>query len=514
MVYEDAEKLYAEVRKEGEELIEEAFTALLPKSIPLSEPTLKLKKSGTLVAFNTTFFPRRDVVKVPLVGGSASRLRSQVVQVSKDGTSGFALMDCSSGGSLSLCSGLYADCMPTSVFTNGSDHFVLRNSSMQLTISKGRITSLFDVELERELIPAGETGGLVIFDDRPNYWDAWDVEIHHLETPHPLEFSNISVAAEGPLRASIKSEFKYRQSTITITISLDAITASVKNTSRPLFIFDAVVDWHERHEFLKFELPLNIHNDYATYETQFGYVQRPTHKNTTWDMAKFEVCGHKYADLSEFGYGVAILSESKYGFSCRGNVLRISLLRAATAPDAEQDQGLHEFSWAVMPHKGHFLESDVPMAAYLFNSPLHMRYLLEEGAQAPMLKLLRPFSVGGASNVFLETVKRGLHDVFGSSDISSSTTTVVLRLYEAFGGHAQTKLKIASHISVVKAVTTNLLEDEGSELDLLKEEDLSSSIKLSFHGFEVKTLILKIGTSVVTSDVKSSSKRESWVTVD
>lgn len=114
MVYEDAEKLYAEVRKEGEELIEEAFTALLPKSIPLSEPTLKLKKSGTLVAFNTTFFPRRDVVKVPLVGGSASRLRSQVVQVSKDGTSGFALVDCSSGDSLSLCSGLYADCMPTS----------------------------------------------------------------------------------------------------------------------------------------------------------------------------------------------------------------------------------------------------------------------------------------------------------------------------------------------------------------------------------------------------------------
>jgi hypothetical protein len=87
------------------------------------------------------------------------------------------------------------------------------------------------------------------------------------------------------------------------------------------------------------ELPLNIHNDNATYETQFGYVSRPTHKNTTWDMAKFEVCGHKWADLSEYGYGVAYLSESKYGFACQGNVFRISLLRAPTAPDAEQDQG-------------------------------------------------------------------------------------------------------------------------------------------------------------------------------
>ena len=106
---------------------------------------------------------------------------------------------------------------------------------------------------------------------------------------------------------------------------------------------------------------MDIHSDVATYETPFGHVQRPTHKNTSWDAAKFEVCGHKvprslvsappslssisrvrwaqYADLSEFGYGVAILSESKYGFSCQGDVLRISLLRAATAPDAEQDQG-------------------------------------------------------------------------------------------------------------------------------------------------------------------------------
>lgn len=87
-------------------------------------------------------------------------------------------------------------------------------------------------------------------------------------------------------------------------------------------------------------------------------------------MAKFEVCAHKFADLSEFGYGVAILSESKYGFSCIGNVLRISLLRGATAPDAEQDQGEHRFSWGVYPHVGGFLESDVPVAGFLYNSPL------------------------------------------------------------------------------------------------------------------------------------------------
>ncbi|KAL6305038.1 glycosyl hydrolases family 38 N-terminal domain-containing protein [Sparassis latifolia] len=506
MVYEDAEKLYAEVRKDGKDLIEKAFEALIPRSIPLTEASAKAAKSGKLVAYNTTFFPRRDVVKIPLAGG-ASSLRSQAVQASEHGLTGYALMDGSAASGLASTTGLYADSMPVSVFTNGSDHFVLRNTSVQLTIAKGRITSLVDVELGRELIPQGQTGGLVIFDDRPNYWDAWDVEIHHLEKPQPLEFSNIRIAAEGPLRASLKSEFKYRQSDITVTVP------SMKKDSRSFFRFDAVVNWHERHEFLKFEIPLNIHNDFATYETQFGHVQRPTHKNTTWDIAKFEVCGHKYADLSEFGYGVAILSESKYGFSCPGNVLRISLLRAATAPDAEQDQGIHEFSWALMPHKGHFLESDVPVAAYLFNSPLHLRLLPEEGAHMPLQAVKQPFVIEGATNVFLETVKRGLHDEFKTSDLAAPTT-IVLRLYEAYGGHAQIKLKIADHIPVAKVVTTNLLEDEGPEVKVFAEKDRTSSLKLDFHGFEVKTVKISLGKHAVSASDGTSVKRDSWVRVD
>ncbi|KAI0632608.1 glycosyl hydrolases family 38 N-terminal domain-containing protein [Trametes polyzona] len=504
MVYDDAEKLYAEVAKEGETLIEEAFKAIFPASVSLADPAYKSKKSGTVVGYNTTFFPRRDIVEVPLVG-AAARLRSQVVQTSKDGTVGLALMDCLTPGGLSYSTGMYADCSPVTATRVAEDHFVLRNSSVQLTLLEGRITSLVDVALDRELIPEGETGGLVIFDDRPNYWDAWDVEVHHLEKFKKLRFTNVSVVAEGPLRASLKAEVRFGQSTIKVLISLDAIPASLRKNSRSFFRFDAEVDWHERHEFLKFEVPFDIHNDNATYETQFGHVQRPTHKNTTWDIAKFEVCGHKYADLSEYGYGVAILSESKYGFSCRGNILRISLLRAATAPDAEQDQGKHEFSWAVMPHEGHFLESDVPVAAILFNSPLHVR-LLESTADAPLLEIKPGFSIEGAPNVFLETVKRGLDDDFSKHDAASPT--IVLRLYEAYGGHAQVKFKIASHIPVVKAIVTNLLEDEVEELNLLQTADSSLAVKLKFHGFEVKTVKLTLGKP------GSLPKRDSWVTVE
>ncbi|KAJ3559346.1 hypothetical protein NM688_g401 [Phlebia brevispora] len=515
MVYEDAEKLYAEVSKDGQALLEAAFNTLLPPSVALDAASAP-KAAGEIVGYNTTFFRRRDVVAVPL--GGIQQLKSQVIQVSKDGNTGYALLDCSEDGHVSRCSGLFAHCMPPSgllpsyfislarplthlqVYTNSSDHFVLRNSSVQLTISNGRITSLLDVELGRELLAKGQTGGLVIFDDRPNYWDAWDVEIHHLETPHPLEFTNVSIITDGPLRAGVRSVIKYGQSTITVTISLDAITATVKPGSRSYFLFDAEVDWHERHEFLKFELPLDIHNDFATYETQFGHVQRPTHKNTTWDMAKFEVCGHKYADLSEYGYGVAILSESKYGFSCRGNVLRISLLRAATAPDAEQDQGQHAFSWAVLPHKGSFLESDVPMAAYLFNSPVYVRLLSKDITQAPLLQTESPFYIESASNVFLETIKRGEDDQFSKP---SSSMTVVLRLYEAFGGHAKAKLKIAGHVSLAGAYITNLLEDEEEPLQIQRTpgmQDSTSYLTLDFHSFEVKTVKLHIGPSATISD--------------
>jgi len=371
----------------------------------------------------------------------------------------------------------------------------LGNEAVQITVAGGRITSLFDVRLKRELIPQGQTGGLSIFEDHPNYWDAWDVEIHHLEKVQQLKFENVKVTASGPLLGAVETEVKYGKSTIKVTISLDAVEAPLPYFFNQ-FVFSADVDWHERHEFLKFELPLDIQSDVATYETPWGHVQRPTHKNTTWDAAKFEVCGHKFADLSEFGYGVAILSESKYGFSCQGNVLRISLLRAATAPDAEQDQGKHEFSWAVLPHRGHFLQSHVPIAAYLFNSPLHVRCVPKGGAvvatvpDPPFLLFAREPSV------VLETLKRGDLDADGKD----GPRTIVLRLYEAFGGHASVGLLISVG-KVVAAYETNLLEDDAGLEALALErtggegggQQLSGetvSIRLEFRGFEVKTIKL------------------------
>ncbi|KAI5117584.1 hypothetical protein M0805_004579 [Coniferiporia weirii] len=532
MVYEDAEVYYAEVAKKGRALFNEALSILLhpAASIALSPsdptPLAALPKPrpgagpGSVVAFNTTMFARRDVVQVPLAGTGGSRLCAAVVQAAEDGKTGYALVQAEHGLGLASLRGMFADCSAASVHTTGSGDFTLRNDLVEMTISGGRITSLLDKKIGRELIAQGESGGMVIFEDRPGYWDAWDVEIHHLEKRTPLAFSDVKIVAKGPLRAAVSAEVQFGQSRASVTISLDAIPASVAPNSRPYFRFDAVVDWHERHQFLKFELPLDIYNDNATYETQFGFVQRPMHKNTTWDAAKFEVCGLKYADLSEYGYGVAILSESKYGFACTGNILRISLLRGATAPDAEQDQGTHEFSWAVLPHVGHFLQSDVPQAAYLFNSPLHMRFIPEEGAGSSALSSMGrpPFSIRGAPSVILETVKRGDSDALGNV---TKPQTIVLRIYEALGGHARAVLRVAGALGVMRAYITNLLEDELSELcveravratetsdsgggsDIDSDVDGGSvDIVLNFRGFEVKTVKLVLGNA--GADTRSS----------
>jgi alpha-mannosidase len=218
---------------------------------------------------------------------------------------------------------------------------------------------------------------------------------------------------------------------------------------------------------LKFEVPLDISSDQATYEIQYGVLQRPTHKNTTWDAAKFEVCGHRFADLSEFGYGVALLNDCKCedrfsspifplpsqarltifffltdGYACEGSYLRLSLLRASTSPDPRQDQGIHKMRFGILPHRGHFLESDVPQVATAFNNPIHLRYaprnISSRNLLAPVTEIFKVEGLG-ARNVILDTVKRGEDDTFGFHS-RKPVRTVVVRLYEAFGGRANVHL--------------------------------------------------------------------------
>lgn len=164
----------------------------------------------------------------------------------------------------------------------------------------------------------------------------------------------------GPLRAALKLCRTYRDSTITQTIRLSA-------GSRRLD-FHTGVDWHEQHILLRVAFPLNVLNTVATYDIQWGEIQHPTHGNTKWDYARFEVPGQKWADISEGGFGVALLNDCKHGYSAQDNVLKLSLIKSSTSPDLHADQGHHEFTYALLSHAGNL--SEVRLKARRLNDPV------------------------------------------------------------------------------------------------------------------------------------------------
>jgi alpha-mannosidase len=211
-------------------------------------------------------------------------------------------------------------------------------------------------------------------EDIPNNYDAWDIDSFHLEKQEHLAFKNVRVLENGPLRGVLGADISRGGTTINVKISLDAVAASMGPDARSLIRFDATVDWRASHTILKFEMPTTILAEEAIYDVQFGFVKRPTHRNTSHDAAKFEVCGHTFADVSEYGYGVAILNDCKYGYAACGNLLTLSLLRAPKSPDPDADMGIHEFSWAIYPHLNTFIESDVAEVAAAFNAPMKGAY--------------------------------------------------------------------------------------------------------------------------------------------
>uniref|UniRef100_A0A8B9KDL5 alpha-mannosidase n=1 Tax=Astyanax mexicanus TaxID=7994 RepID=A0A8B9KDL5_ASTMX len=299
----------------------------------------------------------------------------------------------------------------------------------------GRLVSLILVQTNREAISDGCFGNqFVVFDDVPLYWDAWDVMDYHLQTRKPIVDVTrpVEVVSTGGLRGSVKFSLQISgKSSITQEVILDANCPYIK--------FKTKVDWAEAHKFLKVEFPVQVRSPNATYEIQFGHLQRPTHRNTSWDWARFEVWGHKWADLSEHGFGVALLNDCKYGYSVYQNIMTLSLLRAPKAPDANADMGQHEFTYAVMPHAGSFQEAAVIQHAYNLNFPLRLIH---------DVKVAQPWSAFtlNTSAVILETVKQA----------EGKKNALVIRLYESHGSSVSAVL--STSLSVQEAWYCDLLE--------------------------------------------------------
>uniref|UniRef100_A0A8C0BGA1 alpha-mannosidase n=1 Tax=Buteo japonicus TaxID=224669 RepID=A0A8C0BGA1_9AVES len=303
-----------------------------------------------------------------------------------------------------------------------------------------------------------------LFDDVPLYWDAWDVMDYHLETRKPVTMllKPLEITLAGGLRGSASFSLQIgKSSTLTQEIILDATC--------PYLRFLTQVEWKEAHKFLKVEFPVQVRSTNATYEIQFGHLQRPTHWNTSWDWARFEVWAHKWLDLSEHGFGVALLNDCKYGASAHGNILSLSLLRAPKSPDATADIAHHQFTYAVMPHLGSFQDAGVIQCAYNMNFPLHA--VPASSAQCPAWSA---FSVSSPA-VVLETVKQA----------SPRGRTVVVRLYEAHGSTVVAWLQTS--LPVKEAMLCDLLERPAAQGSLPLEQ---RGMRLSFTPFRVLSILL------------------------
>ena len=235
----------------------------------------------------------------------------------------------------------------------------------------------------------------------------------------------------------------------------------------PRLDFATEVEWHESHKFLKVEFPLALRAAEATYEIQYGHVRRPTHWNTSWDMARFEVPAQRWADLSEPDFGVALLNDSKYGYAVHGNVMRLSLLRAPKEPDPEADMGHHAFRYALLPHPGTPQAADVVMEAYRFNVPLLVGRTAAAPAVVSFLEVDTPPMV-------VDWIKK-----------AEDSDALIVRLYEARGTHARGR--VSSPLPVRAAATCNVLEEE--EVPLAWQD---GGTLLDLKPFQIVTLKLYI----------------------
>ena len=324
---------------------------------------------------------------------------------------------------------------------------------------RGLLTSIYDKLAGREAL-AAEGNVLQLFEDNPARWDAWDIDIeyqHHGVDLHDLSAQQVEVP--GGLRGAVRFTREFGRSRLTQRMVLDAGSRVLR--------FECDVDWREDHKLLKVAFPVAVHSPRATYEIQFGHVERTTHTNTSWDQARFEVCGHRWADLGEAGYGVALLNDCKYGYDIRGSVMRLSLLRAPTHPDPTADRGGHQFTYALMPHQGDFREAGVIAAAEDLNSPLRIvRGRARASTDRSLIEIDTP-------QVVVEAIKR-----------AEDSDATVVRLYEAWGGRVKARLRTT--LPAARAALCDLLERELEQVPVR-----GGVIDLELAPFKILTLKLE-----------------------
>ncbi|PBC94626.1 alpha-mannosidase [Streptomyces sp. OV198] len=423
-VHREAEAEYARVAKEVEAITAEAVAAL---------------GTGETRVFNTSPVDRAEVVRTS-VG---------IPMYAEVPAGGSALLDAAEP--------------PRPVTVEGR---VLDNGLVRVELAEdGTLASVRDLTADREVL--ADKGNLLrLHSDLPNYWDAWDIDKHYKNRyTDLLDAESVTVVEDGPLLGALKVERAFGKGSRIVQ------TITVRAGSRRIDV-ETEIDWHEAEKILKAAFPVDIRAPHSSAEIQFGHVQRPTHTNTSWESARFEVYGHRWVHIAEPGYGVAVINDSTYGHDVSRTVredggttttVRLSLVRAPRVPDPEADQGKHRFTYALLP--GASIE-DAIAEGYALNLPL--RVADSAGPAEPVV------SVDG-EGVTIEAVKL-------ADDASGD---VVVRLYESRGGRGTGTLRTG--FPLAGAQVTDLLERP-----LTTADTDGNTVAVALRPFEVRTLRLAV----------------------
>lgn len=325
-----------------------------------------------------------------------------------------------------------------------------------------RMISVFDKKNQRELANKKAVNELLVYEDLPLNFDAWDIDYYYKNKPTIVtDVVEAMVVDQGAIRDTLKIVRKFYDSTITQHIHLIHDKARID--------FETIVDWHQKHSLLRAEFPVPVNAYQATYDIQFGNLQRPAHKNTSWEKAKFEVCGHKWVDLSDDGYGVSLLTDSKYGFDAQYQHLGISLIKSATDPYEEADQGCHQFTYSLYCHDQTWKQGKTQQEARQLNIPcLSVRQADKHLPEGSWISCQN-------RNICLETLKKAEDD-----------ETVIVRAYEFENKQTQALLKFAQPIKLIQVC--DLLENPVEVLSIENE----CEVTVVFAPYEIHTLKIQL----------------------
>lgn len=426
----------------------------------IRERLVKLAGGGDgITVFNTLGFCRDDVVALGDVDVQAlTDEKGNVFPVQKTGDGAVAYLRGIPAKGFKTFAPVKANA--DSPFVRSDDQHLETPFYRIVLDGNGHFTSIFDKAYDREILQAGKTGNqLRLYEDKPVYYDNWDIDMYYTEKSWPVdELVSSRWTEDGPVRATLELTWKCSRSTITQKIHFYADTRRID--------FETVADWKEHQHLLKAEFPVDIHSDEATFDVQFGNVTRKVHTNTSWDKARFESCGQKWMDLSEGHYGVSVLNDCKYGHSVRDGVIGLTLIKCGVEPNPNADVEVHHFTYALYPHGETWKQGGTVAEAYKLNQSA---YTVNAGTPGKEYS----FASVNRDNVILETVKQ-----------AESGEGTVLRMYEC--ENSRTKVTLSVPETFTKAYSTNLLEEIEEELPIA-----DGKVSFTIKPFEIKTILVK-----------------------